>query len=442
MPLHGAISKYSIHMLEELMLEDNSHFTEYNLRIVGHSLGGGISALLALFLRRKFPSARAIAFEPPGCTMSSNLADEVQDYVNSFITAADLVPRFSYSAMTNIRDIVLLNIARIKVSKYTIVDNWKIDQYGIDAVREFLHDVLYLPNDIPATEFLRQYVEFRHKTKLKQQETMSDGTLHRSNGLCIPGRIIGMMSPQHQQYQQGSGLDGLTGSFLVTQRHIVSTTSRQMKDCWGRASCCNAINNNDAIIDTTAAMGNVTKTICQEDNAVVNNNESVIPQHSSPTSSLLQQQQKQQHYGDKGIGSIPNDYNNDENDQNNEEEEQHCAAFWVGRDRCRRILLSPTLLDDHKTDVVRATIRSLTSSFRLVEPYHDAVVTVPGLTAAASGVVAAVAVAASATTIVDNQKSSSALSSSVIPNHQDYDEDNDNDEDGESIEITFEEYST
>jgi sn1-specific diacylglycerol lipase len=62
--------------------------------ILQHSLGAGVSSILALFYRSQFPTVRAVAFEPPGCTMSSNLAAESKEWTLSFVNATDVVPRY------------------------------------------------------------------------------------------------------------------------------------------------------------------------------------------------------------------------------------------------------------------------------------------------------------------------------------------------------------
>lgn len=51
-------------MLKHLY-SDDSIYKDYNLVVVGHSLGGGCAQVLSLMLRPSFPSLRCYAFEPP-----------------------------------------------------------------------------------------------------------------------------------------------------------------------------------------------------------------------------------------------------------------------------------------------------------------------------------------------------------------------------------------
>lgn len=47
------------------------------LRAVGHSLGGGVAALLALLLKPAYPTVRALAVSPPGGLVSEGACREV-----------------------------------------------------------------------------------------------------------------------------------------------------------------------------------------------------------------------------------------------------------------------------------------------------------------------------------------------------------------------------
>ncbi len=51
-------------VLKELY-SDSSAYKDYNLVVVGHSLGGGVAQVLSLMLRPSFPSLRCFAYEPP-----------------------------------------------------------------------------------------------------------------------------------------------------------------------------------------------------------------------------------------------------------------------------------------------------------------------------------------------------------------------------------------
>lgn len=65
-------------ILDEAM--ESQEYAGFKLRIIGHSLGAGIAAILGLMLRKKFPMLRSLCFSPPGCVFSERIAEESKDY--------------------------------------------------------------------------------------------------------------------------------------------------------------------------------------------------------------------------------------------------------------------------------------------------------------------------------------------------------------------------
>mmetsp|Transcript_29247 Transcript_29247/g.70557 ORF Transcript_29247/g.70557 Transcript_29247/m.70557 type:complete len:702 (-) Transcript_29247:703-2808(-) len=56
---------------------------DFGLRIVGHSLGAGVAAMLGLMLRQQYPKLYCLCFSPPGCVFSERTARESREYVCS-----------------------------------------------------------------------------------------------------------------------------------------------------------------------------------------------------------------------------------------------------------------------------------------------------------------------------------------------------------------------
>ena len=71
---------YFIHRNKILDDAISHEFSGFKLRIIGHSLGAGIAAMLGLMLRQKFPTLRCLCFSPPGCVFSQRTARESKDY--------------------------------------------------------------------------------------------------------------------------------------------------------------------------------------------------------------------------------------------------------------------------------------------------------------------------------------------------------------------------
>ena len=55
-------------------VQETAAYRDYELVIVGHSLGAAIASLLAILLRSQFPTLRCYAYSPPGCVLSENAA--------------------------------------------------------------------------------------------------------------------------------------------------------------------------------------------------------------------------------------------------------------------------------------------------------------------------------------------------------------------------------
>ncbi|KAK8934214.1 hypothetical protein KSP39_PZI015091 [Platanthera zijinensis] len=79
-------------------------FPDYQLKVVGHSLGGGTAALLTYILReqQEFSSTSCVTFAPAAC-MTWDLAESGTHFVTSVINGADLVPTFSAGAVDDLR---------------------------------------------------------------------------------------------------------------------------------------------------------------------------------------------------------------------------------------------------------------------------------------------------------------------------------------------------
>ena len=219
-------------ILNKLLLDDSAEYKDYQLRVTGHSLGAGAASFVALFLRSKFPDVKAITYEPPGCTMGWNLAEESTSWCLSFVNGMDVVCRISYDSMSDLRDEILVSIARIKVPKHIILSNRSIDQHGIDAVREFLASALYAEGDIPESKFLESMRQFRQWTRLKKEERAKAG----DSGLFMPGKLIHFWREGESAYDDNRAENawGFTEEESSSQREVPAQacwTSREEYNC-------------------------------------------------------------------------------------------------------------------------------------------------------------------------------------------------------------------
>ncbi|RHY15386.1 hypothetical protein DYB36_005605 [Aphanomyces astaci] len=84
----------------------------YRFMINGHSLGGGVAALLSVMLHDEFPSLECFAYAVPACA-SRDIADACVSYVHSIVLRDDFVPR----AKTH-------NIVKLSAELKDFRDNW------------------------------------------------------------------------------------------------------------------------------------------------------------------------------------------------------------------------------------------------------------------------------------------------------------------------------
>ena len=78
---------------DDVVDETKSLCRGFDLVFTGHSLGGGVAAILGMMHRKTYPKLHVYAFCPPGCTASVNVLLECEEYVTSIVVGNDLVPR-------------------------------------------------------------------------------------------------------------------------------------------------------------------------------------------------------------------------------------------------------------------------------------------------------------------------------------------------------------
>ncbi|XP_008807374.2 uncharacterized protein LOC103719764 [Phoenix dactylifera] len=86
------------------LLKAVNQYPDYNIKIIGHSLGGGTAALLTYILREheEFSSSTCVTFAPAAC-MTWDLAESGKHFITTIINGSDLVPAFSSASIDNLR---------------------------------------------------------------------------------------------------------------------------------------------------------------------------------------------------------------------------------------------------------------------------------------------------------------------------------------------------
>nr|XP_020137055.1 sn1-specific diacylglycerol lipase beta [Microcebus murinus] len=94
---------------------------EYRLVIVGHSLGAGAAALLAIMLRASYPQVRGYAFSHPGRIFSKSLCEYSKNFIVSLVLGMDVIPRLSVTNLEDLKKRILRVIAHCNKPKYKIL---------------------------------------------------------------------------------------------------------------------------------------------------------------------------------------------------------------------------------------------------------------------------------------------------------------------------------
>lgn len=99
-----AAARWIAKLATPCLMEALREYSDYKLKIVGHSLGGGTAATLTYVLREhpEFESATCVTFAP-AASMTWELAESGVPFVTSVINGADLVPTFSAASVDDLR---------------------------------------------------------------------------------------------------------------------------------------------------------------------------------------------------------------------------------------------------------------------------------------------------------------------------------------------------
>lgn len=169
-------------MSEEILKRAFNHCPErgtqhYNLVLVGHSLGAGTVAILAILLKEEYPDLICFAFAPPGGLLSAPALEYTKDFIISVILGKDVVPRLGLHQMESLR-YDLMNV--IKQSKEP---KWKIISGGMICCCPQRDD----SNAINVEDFPGSSEDYKHLSAHPNDDSISL-TVHQP--LYPPGKII------------------------------------------------------------------------------------------------------------------------------------------------------------------------------------------------------------------------------------------------------------
>jgi hypothetical protein len=83
-----------------------------------------VASLLACLLRANYPSVCCYCFEPPGCTVSLELADYLESFCTSVVMGDDLVPRISRLSLDMFKNDISRMIKTCNHPKFQILGSF------------------------------------------------------------------------------------------------------------------------------------------------------------------------------------------------------------------------------------------------------------------------------------------------------------------------------
>jgi len=99
----------------------DSRYKDYQLIVVGHSLGAGCASLLAILYKEEYPQLRCIAYSPPGGLMSYDAAVHCSAYVTSVMIGDDWISRLGQRSVVSLRNRIISALQQSRVPKYKLL---------------------------------------------------------------------------------------------------------------------------------------------------------------------------------------------------------------------------------------------------------------------------------------------------------------------------------
>ncbi|XP_045581841.1 diacylglycerol lipase-alpha isoform X2 [Procambarus clarkii] len=103
---------------------DTSRGTQmYDIVLVGHSLGAGTAAILAILLKQEHPNLSCFAYSPPGGLLSMPAVEYTRAFITSVVVGKDVVPRIGLHQMESMRADLINAIQRSKDPKWKTISS-------------------------------------------------------------------------------------------------------------------------------------------------------------------------------------------------------------------------------------------------------------------------------------------------------------------------------
>ncbi|XP_021926065.1 sn1-specific diacylglycerol lipase alpha isoform X2 [Zootermopsis nevadensis] len=94
---------------------------DFELVLVGHSLGAGTASILAILLRQDYPTLQCFAYSPPGGSLSMPAVEYTKSFITSVVVGKDVVPRIGLHQLESLRADLINTIKRSKDPKWKTI---------------------------------------------------------------------------------------------------------------------------------------------------------------------------------------------------------------------------------------------------------------------------------------------------------------------------------
>ncbi|ELT97131.1 hypothetical protein CAPTEDRAFT_139126 [Capitella teleta] len=94
---------------------------QYELVLVGHSLGAGTAAILAILLRQEYPNLTCYAYSPPGGLLSAPCVEDTKSFITSVVLGKDVVSRIGLHQLEAMRNDLINVIKKATDPKWKII---------------------------------------------------------------------------------------------------------------------------------------------------------------------------------------------------------------------------------------------------------------------------------------------------------------------------------